>query len=1293
MPPSYKLDIEREDRLMPFLRLLPWLVMVAGMGLTAWQWQAARQAHDAHQKEAFGNLANELVQGIESRINHYKQILQGTAALFASSQTVTRSEFRIYVSELLQDEAAPGMQGIGFVKWIPAGERQQFVSAVRREGFDDFAIRPEGGREAYASVLYLEPFDELNRREFGYDMYTDPIRRAAMQQARDEGRPVVTAGKVWLPMHDGKTQQSGFLIFWPVYRNDRAESLAGATERRESLVGWIYALFSMDDLMDGILDAQRVAIKAAVNLEVHDGARLGQALYGEPSDSNRYPLPAFSKIKTVDIAGRAWSLRLTSRADFDSRASSINALGVLATGSLLSMLMFSVVWLLVHGRRRGRDYAVQLITQIRESEARFRSMADASPTLIWTYDVDDERFWFNHPWYVFTGSNPGEAGHGLLFDPVHADDMENQRKKTVQALNEHIPFQYEYRLRRHDGQYRWMLALGVPRFDEQNRFVGLVATCIDITDKKEAMEHVEREQTFVKGLINAAPEPIFFKDAELRFLACNHACEALLGMTEAEIRGRVNSDLMPPEVSHKLDAQDAETMLSGESQYFEDWFVYPDGRQAIFKTTLTPLRLPDGTASALIGILHDQTDLVESANALRQAKRDADAANEAKSRFLANMSHEIRTPMNGVLGMVELLLDTRLDKEQREYLHMLKGSAENLLTVINDILDFSKIESGMLDIEAIDFSLSMVMEESLQTISLQAFRKGLELTCEIDNQVPDVLVGDPFRLRQVLLNLIGNAIKFTQSGEVDVNVDIERQDDAQMCLHFSVRDTGVGIPEDRLRDVFDAFAQADTSTTRKYGGTGLGLSICRRLVELMGGHIWVESLVGQGSTFHFTVTFVRGHEGLLPQSARPGAGLDLEGMSVLVADDNATNRRILENTLRVWGMNPTMVNDGKSALTVLRATHDAGETFGLMVLDVNMPGISGFGVVEQAVVDPALRVTPILLLTSGSEMDELARCRQMGVASCLTKPVSRERLYEAVQNALLGQHSASGQAVLDLEGEGRGEMAAVQVRKEEARRGLHVLLAEDNLINQKHVMTVLKKRGHRVTVVENGLLAVQTSQSQCFDCILMDVQMPVMGGYEATRMIRSLEAAVGQGPVPIVALTANAMSGDVEKCLAAGMDFYLSKPVNSKRLFEAVEKLALQQIPASESVTETLALHGTGSVDLTSLMAQTDGNVELATDLAQMVLAELDGRRDAVMQAVEARDGATLENAAHALKGIIGVFSRGLAFEAARELNAAARVNDFSRTGPLCQQLREGVMALRQELEALVQQWTVLQGR
>lgn len=1277
----FKLDIEREDKLIPVLRLLPWIVLAVGMGLTAWQWNAARLTHEAHLTEEFNFLANDAVRRIESRINRYKQVLQGTAALFASTGTVDRGTFRTYVAELRLDENYPGIQGVGFSMWIPADERQRLVDSVRREGFADFVIRPEGVREAYSSIVYLEPFDARNQRAFGYDMYSEPTRRAAMQQARDEGRPVIS-GKVRLKQENGEAEQAGVLMYLPVYRNGVPDTLAA---RRENLAGWVYAPFRMNDLMDGIFGAQRYDIKAAVNLEVHDGATLGQALYRDhPQDDSSRP-PAFSIVKTIEVAGHDWTLRLHSRPAFDSRRTSVNAARVFVVGSLLSLLLCVVVWLLVNGRQRARDYAVQLIGQIRESESRFRNLADASPALIWTYDVDEERFWFNHPWHVFTGSRPGDDSNTLLFGHVHPDDVELRRKKTARALNEHIPFQYEYRLRRHDGTYRWMLSMGVPRFDEHNRFVGLVVSCIDVTEQKEAMERVLREQAFVKGLINAAPEPIFFKDAELRFLGCNHACEALLGMTEQEIRGRMNSELMPPEISDKLDGQDAEAMLSGETRYFQDWLTYPDGRHAIFETTLTPLRLPDGTTAALIGILHDQTATWENADALRQAKRDAEAANEAKSLFLANMSHEIRTPMNGILGMSELLLDTRLDNEQRDYLHLLKGSAENLLKVINDILDFSKIESGMLDIEAVDFSLAMVMEDCMQMISLHAFRKGLELTYEIDNRVADVLVGDPVRLRQVLLNLVGNAIKFTEAGEVDVTVDIERQDEEQICLHFAVRDTGVGIAEDRVRHVFDAFAQADSSTTRKYGGTGLGLSICRRLVELMGGHVWVESRVGQGSTFHFTATFVSGHESRLPQSARPGAGMELDGLSVLVADDNATNRRILDNTLRLWGMKPILVEDGKSALAALRATRDEGGAFDLMVLDVNMPGINGFGVVEQVMVDPALSVTPILLLTSGAEMDEMVRCRQMGVASCLTKPVSRERLYEAVQNALLPPRSDGDQAAAA----GRGQTGSLAAALAPEGEKPHVLLAEDSPVNQKLVMTVLQKRGYKVTLVENGLLAVQAAQAERFDCVLMDIQMPDMDGLEATRLIRLHEAATGQGHVPIIALTANAISGDAEKCLEAGMDFYLSKPVNSKRLLDVVEKFAQQQVPAKVDMPQPAEDAATGQIDMQNLMAQTEGDIDLAADLARMFLAEFDGRLEAVVAAAEARDGTALKDAAHALKGMVGVFSRGQAFMAVRDLDAAAKLDDFSCTAPLCRQLQAGAVTLRQELESMLRQWEV----
>jgi CheY-like chemotaxis protein/HPt (histidine-containing phosphotransfer) domain-containing protein len=486
--------------------------------------------------------------------------------------------------------------------------------------------------------------------------------------------------------------------------------------------------------------------------------------------------------------------------------------------------------------------------------------------------------------------------------------------------------------------------------------------------------------------------------------------------------------------------------------------------------------------------------------------------------------------------------------------------------------------------------------------------------------------------------------------------------------------------------VFEAFAQADVSTTRKFGGTGLGLSICRRLIELMGGHIWVDSRADAGSTFHFTANFVRGQASLPVQATRPDAGVELAGKAVLVADDNATNRRILEKTLRLWGMDPVVVNDGECALTALHAAHEAGRSFDLMVLDVNMPGINGFGVAERVIVDPALSATPILLLTSGAEMDEMTRCRQMGVASCLTKPVSRERLSAAVRTALQPQ---SGPPAQPEERSGRTDAASVGWV---GAGGQHVLLAEDNAVNQKLVTAVLKKRGHRVTVVENGLLAVQAVRAHRFDCVLMDIQMPVMGGYDATRMIRAHEASMGQAPVPIIALTANAISGDAEKCLAAGMDFYLSKPVDSRRLFEAVERLATAQLPVHEAAPAPAEAGGSGSVDLAGLLAQTEGDMELAADLAQMFLSEFDARLEAVLAAAAVRDRVALEGVAHALKGMIGVFSKGQAFVATRDINEAAKMGDFSRMEALCRQLQAGASELQRDMESLLQQWKATAG-
>jgi PAS domain S-box-containing protein len=635
---------------------------------------------------------------------------------------------------------------------------------------------------------------------------------------------------------------------------------------------------------------------------------------------------------------------------------------------------------------------------------------------------------------------------------------------------------------------------------------------------------IEEQRAFLRHVIDLTPNYIFVKDRAGRFTLANRAIADAYGCEPQQMIGKTDAEIssIPAEAeTHQQD--DREVLESGQDKVVRDEYrTDTRGLRRWLQTTRRPILGGDGTPTHVLGVSNDVTLHKEAELTLQRAREAAEAANKAKSEFLANMSHEIRTPLNGILGMSDLCLDTELSREQREYVETVKLSADGLLSVINDILDFSKIEAGRLELDPVEFSLREALDTTLKMLALRAHQKGLELVCDVEPSIPASFVGDANRLRQIVLNLVGNAIKFTDRGEVVVRARIESCSGEQCQLHFSVIDTGIGIAADRREHIFNPFVQADSSTTRRYGGTGLGLTISSALVRMMGGEIWVESDVGQGSQFHFTVQLTRAHAAEA-DSAPP----ELADLHVLVVDDNASSRRALRNALMHWNVRSTEARSVSEAIPHLEQSASSGSPIRVVMTDLDMPEADGLRLLALMNERADIAAVPVMMLSSARQRDDVERCRQANATHYIVKP---------------GRTSELRDTLLQIIANRPVKRTEVRHKVQLQRGGLNVLVAEDNPVNQLVMQRLLMKRGHRVVIAANGQAALDAIGCEMFDLVFMDVQMPVVDGFQATRDIRRLEAGSGTR-TPIVALTAHAMSGDRERCLQVGMDAYMTKPV------------------------------------------------------------------------------------------------------------------------------------------------------
>jgi PAS domain S-box-containing protein len=1128
-------------RLAIFLSLV---IVACGVTLSIGGWWYARQQVLRNERDRFSQLTERLATALRERLEQTEQVLESAQALFAANPSVNASQWRIFCQSVIPQLEGNAV-GLGYIERVPRERLPAFRSQMQAEFPADFNLRTKGDYPELYIIRYFEPMRKPS--PLGFDLATEPTQRKAAEEAMLTGLPAFTKQ---VDLIGFATAQRGFIVLEPIY--SQGVPLATPEARQERLQGWVGAPVRMEDLLGGVSEQ----ITGQINFEIyeaHDKISPETLLYGdrqhllEPTlndQSSALRDGRYTGIRQVDALGFSCTICASSRPEFiKSDPEQWFPLSILYSGLLSSLVMGGVIWALGIAQYRANARAEDATSTLHQTEAEARKLAHiASRTSnsVIIVDADGKAEWVNESFTRITGYSEAEA-HGCEAIKFIISPKTDQAsaEEIIKSLQCGRAYRGEVSSQNKAGQPYWIdLEIQAVRDQSGQLLYGLIIAT-DITERKRVQEELmskERQFRFVFDHVPVGITWLQVKEGKKlnHTRIINPAHTRITGVTKEQSHDFQNYlNATHPDDWEKQRVQEARVhgreidSFSMQKRYFR-----ADGR------VVWGLYTMHGFYDPLTNLQQELTTLVDITE-LKKVQEAAEQASIAKSQFLAMMSHEIRTPMNGVIGMTSLLLESHLTSEQREFTDTIRSSGDSLLAIINDILDFSKIEAGRLDLEKEIFSLRECVEGTLDLVSANAAKKGLDLLCEISVDAPSYVRGDGNRLRQVLVNLLNNALKFTERGEVVLTLTSESPGNGAIELHFAVRDTGIGIPAAAMDRLFQSFTQVDASTTRKYGGTGLGLAISQRLAKLMGGRMWVESEESKGSTFHFTIRTEIASGQPLPYIG--GVRTHLTGKRVLIVDDNPTNRRILSTLVQNWGLVPCTADSGAAALQLI----DSGETIDVGIIDMQMPDMDGVMFGREVRKRSRSEKLPMILFSSIGMHHDLPE----GIfVACLTKPAKDSQIFDAIVGVFPWEEDVA--KVLPLPASTVVAPAAVPTHPE------FLLLAEDNVVNQRVALHMLARLGYRADVAANGLEALDAVRRQHYDIVLMDVQMPEMDGIEATKnMIKEFPSRTDRPW--IIALTANAMQGDRELCLHAGMDDYISKPLRLTELTSTLERVRI----------------------------------------------------------------------------------------------------------------------------------------